>query len=148
MASRREAATKLRPMLPEATLHRLARQAASGAPSWLRDDIFQEVWVRFLRYRPTFWTWGWKVARGARADLCRQEGLQRTVAEALALGLPEAPSVYDRRRASQRRCRKRLTPDARSALNAYRRARYNRDPEAKVKTRERVRLHRQRVKCH
>ena len=125
--------------LTSSDLTRIASTAAGHAPPWLREDIAQEVQLRFVIYRPTNKSWAWKIANGARVDICRAEGKQVATIQALAQGLPPALSTYERNRQRGRR----YYAGHREAIKKQRRTAYRNDLEAsRAKTRERVRRHR------
>ena len=82
-------------------LHVIARRVAGTWPQRF-DDIYQDIWVRFLRYQPETARGAWVMAKSARNDLWRRERVRRTVpleeAEALTVELEEIVEARERLR--------------------------------------------------
>jgi len=53
-------------MLSYADLHRIAKAAAAQAPPDIRDDVYQEAFVRFTRWPPPCRAYAWRAANSAR----------------------------------------------------------------------------------
>ena len=101
-------------MLPDATLHRIAKVVAAPAPLYLREDIYQEVWVRFLRWPPPSTAYAWKTARTARSHVYGSENYFQSVKDInpVLFELPRpdpAERIRYLNKLSQRRRRARLT---------------------------------------
>src|SRR5450759_5426726 len=60
-------------MLTFEQLDIIAREVAATAPVWQRWDVYQEGWLRFLRYPPRTFGGAHLMARHARNDLWRGE---------------------------------------------------------------------------
>src|SRR3990167_2620677 len=139
-------------MLAESELHDIAHRAVARVSTYLRDDAYQEAWLRFLRYPPPNRLYAGRAANSARDDLCRQERQFQQVKK-LAPGLFDLPQPsaveqlrYWRRFQSKRRRERLLIQGVREAHNAQRRAYYRKNLErARAATRKRVRLHRQKA---
>jgi hypothetical protein len=60
-------------MLSFEELDIIAREVAATAPGWQRWDVYQECWLRFLRYPPRTFGGAHLMSRHARNDLWRSE---------------------------------------------------------------------------
>jgi len=61
------------PVLTEAELDRIARQASMQLERYLRDDAYQEAWLQFLRWPPRTRTYAWRAATSARNRIYNKE---------------------------------------------------------------------------
>lgn len=64
-------------MMAQADLTKIARIVAATALPWERWDIYQDIWMRFLRYNPRNRTGAWLMAYHARNDRYRDEAKRR-----------------------------------------------------------------------
>ena len=115
--------------------HKVSRRVY---PVHIRDDVYQEIWLKFLRWPPPSEQYAWKAAFSARNSVWRKEKqwtrLKDEGAEALHAQLVEKQQV---RRTSmpeeERRRRQRVSS---------RRWYHNNLAYARYQVRERVRRHR------
>ena len=56
-----------------ADLSRIARKVVSKVVPDLRDDTYQEIWLKFLRWPPPTRSYAWRAATSARNSLWRKE---------------------------------------------------------------------------
>ena len=87
-----------------ADLDGIARRAAAQTAPYLRDDVYQEAWVKFLRYPPPNRTYAWRSANSAKAGLYRSEARFQRVKglDPILFELP-LPSAAEKKRRSSRR---------------------------------------------
>ena len=74
-------------------LHRIASGAASHAPPYLREDAYQEAWVRFIRYPPPCKLYAWRAANSARNQLLGKEARHQRIKLLDPILLDTSPGV-------------------------------------------------------
>lgn len=135
-------------MLPFAELSRIAASVARSAASDTRDDVYQEAWVKFLRYPPPHSAYAWRAAQSARNNLFKRERTQRRLVEAIIAGVPLGAlprlSTEERRRREREGSLRRYHQDIEES-RAYQRSHYHRHLEkSRTQSRKRVRRFRER----
>ena len=76
-------------MLGYRELDRIARAASAQAERSLREDAYQEAWLKFLRWPPPNRVYAWREANSARSRIASQESRQQRI-KALDPALLEA----------------------------------------------------------
>ena len=126
-------------MLPFAELSYIASRVAVYAGPGLRDDVYQEAWLKFLRWPPPNRAYAWRAAKSARDSLWLRERRWWWLRD-------EGPEERRRQYIAQLRSRERprMAEDERKRRGSEQKKRWyhaNLD-EARARTRERVRQHR------
>ena len=135
-------ATEGQEPMNDCQLHEIANRVSSRSDADIREDVYQECWVKFLRYQPRTPAGAWLMAVHARNDHWRR--LMRTRKKDALAGI-EVPSKAERQRAANYRYyqSRRDDPEWRAKKRRQHREWYWRNHEqAKAQSRERVRRHR------
>ena len=129
-----------------ADLDGIARRSAAQTSSDLRDDVYQESWLRFLRYPPPNRTYAWRSANSARISLYRSEARFQRVKELapILFELPQPSAAEKNRHDSRRYYREHRPPPRQLAPADPNGTAYWRDPERHRRT-ARLRMRRWRA---
>ena len=129
-----------------ADLDGIARRAAAQTAPYLRDDVYQESWLRFLRYPPPNRTYAWHCANSARISLCRSEVRFQRVKELapILFELPQPTDAEKKRHYNRHYYREHKPPPRELAPADPNGTEYWRDPERHRRT-ARLRMRRWRA---
>ena len=126
-------------MLPFMELSHIASCVAGYVGPDLRDDVYQEAWLKFLRWPPPNRAYAWRAAKSARSLLWDRERRWRRLRNQ---GPEECRSQMVARMRAQERPHMAEDERKRRGREQQKRRYHANLDQARARTRERVRRHR------